>query len=81
MKPTVTIEDFKEWYFDGDTKESEGQSLIEQLIKEDKVSITIQEVFDNCGYIPANICSNLTEEQLQEDDLEFEPSEVDLIKD
>lgn len=79
MKPTLKIESFKKWYFDGDTKKSEGETLIENLIKNDKVSITIQDIFNNCGYIPAEICENLTDEQKKEEELEFDPSEVDFI--
>ena len=79
MKPTVNIESFKEWYFDEDTKESEGKFLIRELLKKGKVSLTIRTVFKNCGYIPSSICENLTEEQKQDTDLEFEPNEVTLI--
>lgn len=79
MKPTVTKKDFLNWYFDYDTKRVEGLDLINELIKYGSISKTTESYFENCGYIPANICENLTEEQEQDEDLEFDPSEVTLI--
>lgn len=79
MKPTITKDAFIDWYFDNDTEESEGLQLIKKLIENGSVSTTIEEVFNNAGYIPAEICENLTDEQKEDEELEFDPSEVTLI--
>jgi hypothetical protein len=79
MKPTITKKVFLEWYFDFETKKSIGFDLVNELILMGTVTKTIDDIYNNCCYIPANLCENLTQEQKQRDDLEFEPFEIILI--
>jgi hypothetical protein len=76
MKPTINKETFLEWYFDYDTKKSVGFDLVDELIQNGSISRSVEDIFKQCGYIPAYLCENVTEEQKEE---EFEPSEVTLI--
>jgi hypothetical protein len=79
MKPTITKKVFLEWYFDFDTKKSIGFCLVNELILNGTVTKTVENIYNNCCYIPANLCENLAEEQKQNDNLEFEPFEITLI--
>jgi hypothetical protein len=76
-KPKVRKEELLDWLFsDSDDAKQLGVRIIRQLHDTGSATITIQELFDECGYIPAHILLN--EEEFHEDD-EFEPSEVELI--
>jgi len=80
MKPTVTKKAFLDFFFsDNYDKKNYGIDLVNELIKKGTITVTIEDVYKDVGYIPANICENLTKEQKQDDDLEFDPSEVTLI--
>lgn len=76
-KPKVRKEELLDWLFsDSDDAKSLGIRIIKQLKDTGSATITIQELFDDCGYIPAHILLN--DEEFEEGD-EFEPSEVELI--
>lgn len=76
-KPQVRKEELLDWLFsDSDDAKSLGIRIIKQLKDSGSATITIQELFDECGYIPAHILLN--DEEFEEGD-EFEPSEVELI--
>lgn len=76
-KPQVRKEELLDWLFsDSDDAKSLGIRIIKQLKDTGSATITIQELFDECGYIPAHILLN--DEEFEEGD-EFEPSEVELI--
>jgi hypothetical protein len=79
MRPTVTKKAFLDWYFDFDTKKSIGFDLVDELILTGSISRTVKDVYKCAGYIPASICENITQEQKDDIELEYDPSEVDLI--
>lgn len=77
MKPQVRKEELLDWLFsDSDDAKQLGVRIIKQLQDTGSATITIQELFDECGYIPAHILLN--DEKFEDSD-EFEPSEVELI--
>ncbi len=76
-KPQVRKEELLDWLFsDSDDAKQLGVRIIRQLHDTGSATITIQELFDECNYIPAHILLN--EEEFHEDD-EFEPKEVELV--
>lgn len=76
-KPKVRKEELLDWLFlDSDDAKQLGVRIIKQLKDTGSATITIQELFDECGYIPAHILLN--DEEFEEGD-EFEPSEVELL--
>ena len=76
-KPQVRKEELLDWLFsDSDDAKQLGVRIIQQLHDTGSATITTQELFDECGYIPAHILLN--DEEFEEGD-EFEPSEVELI--
>lgn len=74
-KNKVKASDFLEWYF-SDYKD--GQHIAYRVISElkayGKVTLSVESLFDSCGYIPQFIC------EVDGDD-EYDPSEVLLIDD
>jgi hypothetical protein len=77
MKPQVRKEELLDWLFsDVHDIHQLGVKIFKQLQDTGSATITIQELFDECGYIPAHILLN--DEEFEEGD-EFEPSEVELI--
>jgi hypothetical protein len=78
MKPQVRKEELLDWLFsDSDDAKQLGVRVIKQLNDKGSFTITIEELFDECEYIPAHILRN--EEDFEEYE-EFEPSEVELLK-
>lgn len=78
MKPQLRKEELLDWLFlDSDDAKQLGVRIIKQLHDTGSATITIEELFDECGYIPAHILLN--DEEFEEDE-EFEPSEVELLK-
>lgn len=76
-KPQVRKGELLDWLFsDSDDVKQLGVRIIDQLNDTGSAVITIQELFDECGYIPAHILIN--EEEFEEGE-EFEPKEVELI--
>lgn len=77
IKPKVRKEELLDWLFsDSDDAKQLGVRIIQQLHDKGSATITIQELFEDCNYIPAHILIN--DEEFHEDD-EFEPSEVELL--
>lgn len=70
--------EFIDWYFDDtETRIDFGNNAIKELELFGKLNVTIEGLFDTCGYIPKRIC----EGQSEEIDDELSPSEVELIPD
>jgi len=59
----VDSEVFLEWYFEDDTLEDFRERLVEPLILKGKASITAQEVFDRCGYVPSNLVEDFKDSE------------------
>ena len=76
MKATVTKEKFMDWYFsDDESIKDKGKELVNILINDNSVHYSVQDLFDECGYIP----SDITEEGEKEDEeeggmLEYTPN-------
>ena len=76
-KPRVRKEELLDWLFsDSDDAKQLGVRVINQLRDTGSFTITTQDLFDDCNYIPAHILLN--DEEFHEDD-EFEPKEVELV--
>ena len=72
----VTKERFLNWYFgDPESRINFGNNAIEELESFGKVTVTIQGLFDTCGYIPQWIC----EDQSIHDDDDLDVCQVELI--
>ena len=71
----LTKEKFINWYFsDSDDISSFGFNAVNELKEFGKVNITIQGLFDSCGYIPQWICEGQSihdEEDLSQEDVEL----------
>lgn len=75
MKNQVTKSSFLDWYFsDSDDAHTMGYDVISDLRNEGSFTISVEELFNRCGYIPQHIC-------VDNKDLhnEYDPSEVELI--
>lgn len=78
MKPQLRKEELLDWLFsDSDDAKQLGVRIIKQLKDTGSASITLEELFNECGYIPVHILLN--DEEFQEGE-EFDPSEVELLK-
>jgi hypothetical protein len=76
MKNKVTTSKFLSWYFsDSSDAHAIGYQVISALNSNGEYIIRVRDLFDNCGYIPSYICVDNKEE------IEYEPSQVELIKD
>jgi hypothetical protein len=76
VKPKLKKEELLDWLFsDSDDAKQLGVRIIRQLHDTGSATITIQELFDECGYIPVT----LTNAKGYNEDHEFEPNEVELI--
>jgi hypothetical protein len=74
MKNKVTKSRFLDWYFsDSDVLDSLGERAYQGLMYDDEFHITTRDLFNECGYIPAFICVDAA------GDIEYDPSEVELI--
>lgn len=73
-KNKVRVNKFIKWYF-SDTESHQDFNLLvmEGLMNGGEFKINAKELFDECGYIPSEICVNYKE------DIEYSPSEVLLI--
>ena len=59
----VDSEVFLEWYFEDDTLEDFRERIVEPLMFQGKASITAQEVFDRCGYVPSNLVEDFKDSE------------------
>lgn len=67
---------FINWYFsDPDTRSDFGNNAVWKLQLYGKVNITVDELFDSCGYIPQWLC----EGQAPDEGEDLEPKDVELI--
>ena len=74
-KNKVTASSFLEWYFSDAMDERDiAYRVITGLKEHGKVSLSVDSLFDECGYIPQYIC------EVDGDD-EYDPSEVLLVDD
>ena len=72
----VTKARFIDWYFsDDDTFVDFGSNAVSELKQFGKLNVTIEGLFDTCGYIPKWIC----EGQSVDEDEDLEPNQVELI--
>lgn len=68
---------FLSWYFSGpDDAINLGQDIMGQLLKFGKAEITVQELYDSCGYIPGFLV-----EGCEDLDKDFNPEDLKLIND
>jgi hypothetical protein len=81
MKNMVLASAFLQWYFDTDAIRSLGNSLLRGLKERGHASISVQELFDECGYIPKSICVDRMDGEDIDYKVEYSPSEVKLILD
>lgn len=77
VKPLLRKEELLDWLFcDSDDAKQLGVKIITILQSNDSATVTVRELFDECGYIPTHILLN--NHEFHEDE-EFEPSEVELL--
>jgi hypothetical protein len=70
---------FIEWYFnDRNEVISLGESMRHLLETTGQCSLSVQELFDSCGYIPKHICVDISEDMYTTD---YDTDEVELIND
>lgn len=61
VKYTVNKSTFITWYFsDSDDLYDLSEKIVSSLHKEDEVKVSIQQIFDNCDYIPSFIVNEKT---------------------
>ena len=75
---SVTASRFLSWHFsDSDEIKSLGVRAFESLTDDGEFTITAQDLFIECGYIPQFICVDTGDD----DDNEYDPSQIQLIND
>jgi len=82
FKNKVTKSAFLNWYFsDADEINTIGNRVIEGLKADGKITLSVDELFNEAAYIPQHICevNGVEKDYLSED--EYQPSEVELIDD
>lgn len=77
-KNKVLASNFIQWYFDDDIISDLCSMVATSIFETGEFKIDAQEVFDQCGYIPLDICENEDDDCEEE---EYDPSEVELIND
>jgi hypothetical protein len=82
FKNKVTKSAFLNWYFsDADDINTIGNRVIKGLKADGTITLSVDELFNEAGYIPQHICEvdGAEKDYLSED--EYHPSEVELIDD
>jgi hypothetical protein len=75
---SVKASRFLSWHFsDSDEIKSLGVRAFESLTEDGEFTITAQDLFVECGYIPQFICVDTGDD----DDVEYDPSQIQLIND
>lgn len=75
IKNKVKIDKFISWYLsERDDVMAIGLLVKRELAREGKFSINIEQLFEECGYIPQYICEDTDGEE------DYEPNQVELIK-
>jgi DNA-directed RNA polymerase specialized sigma54-like protein len=73
---SVTASSFLDWYFtDEDDTITIGNRAIDELNDTGTFTISVEQLFDECGYIPQEKCEN------NDGDNEYDPSQIELIND
>lgn len=72
---------FIQWYFaDKNMKRDIAQKVQEALDVDGEYSLTVEELFDTCGYIPNEITESAHSINTQfDDEIEYTPNECELI--
>lgn len=77
MKNQVTKADFLKWYLNGsDTYEFLGSLAFDLLMEKGSATITTEQLFEDCGYIPAYICIG---QEDADSEKEYDTENVELI--
>lgn len=78
MENKVTKSRFLSWYFaDSDDEKQFGARCIEKMQMDGYVNISVDILFEECGYIPAFICEGQSNNFIDD----YEPNEdVELIE-
>jgi hypothetical protein len=82
FKNKVTKSAFLNWYFsDADDIKTIGYRVMEGLKADGTITLSVDELFNEAGYIPQHICEvdGAEKDYLSQD--EYQPSEVELIDD
>lgn len=75
MKNKIKESKFLEWYFQNrDDLMIFAESILFELKKYGKSSLTTKKLFDKCGYIPSHICEDTSVIT------EYDPSEVYFLE-
>jgi hypothetical protein len=78
-KNKVLASKFIEWYYnDHDEIKQLGYAMLRSLQQVGQCSLTAQQLFDSCGYIPKHICVDISEDMYTTD---YDTDEVELIND
>lgn len=79
MKGSVTASAFIEWYFSDESDYKDlGRDVAYALKESGYYNMTIERLFDSCGYIPEHICTTFVNVN---DDYEYEPNDLIFIDD
>jgi hypothetical protein len=69
-----------DWYFSDASEIREfGSAMIEQLETFGKADISVEQLFDGCGYIPQSICEHWDGDW--DNEQEYSPEDIELIND
>ena len=80
MKHKLLASKFIDWYFnDHDEVKMLGKSMLHQLTNTGQCSLSVQELFDNCGYIPAYLCEDAPTKDMFI--TEYYTDQIELIND
>jgi hypothetical protein len=82
FKNMVLASTFLQWYLDNDAIRTLGHMVSSGLEDDGKFSISAEELYDQCGYIPKSICVDNKDADKDIDyKVEYVPSEVKLVND
>lgn len=76
MKNQVTKAKFLDWYFDDyEMVLNLGERCADMLIEKGVITLTPEDLFNDCGYIPAQICVGQENAEYSE----YDTQDVELI--
>ena len=79
-KNKVLASRFIEWYYnDYEDVKILGNSMVQLLLSIGQCNLSVQQVFDGCGYIPKYICED--NDGIDQYTTEYNIDEVELIND
>jgi hypothetical protein len=80
MKHKLLASKFIEWYYDNhEDVKMLGTSMMHLLKRTGQCSLSVEEVFDCCGYIPKYICED--NDGIDQYTIEYNTEDVELIND